>query len=115
MSKFPEYISKELTQPDRNFDMVDSDKESDEEDDYDMSELVKMTANSKTWSDILVNKNDIKNTIKKNNIKNTIKNNIKKNELFSSTIKIRQFNPRYPPPDKYKKHFKLTINDFPAL
>ena len=69
MSNFPQYVSKELIQPNRNFDMIDSEKEDEEEDDYDMNELVKMTANIKTWSDVL--------TLDKNkSIKKNIKNNI---------------------------------------
>jgi hypothetical protein len=85
----------------------------DEEDDYDMEYITKLTIKSTTLNDTLApkqNKNKVIDIIPVNLI------NINKNEHIS-----RKFNPRFPPPDKYKKFknenniFKFNDVEFPTL
>ncbi len=95
----------ELIQPDRNFPISDEE----EEDEYDMYELSKLTIKNKTTDD-LFNKNkiiDIKKIPEKTPEKKSINNKIF-SDLFIKKNNInekRKFNPRLPPPDKYKKKY----------
>ncbi len=106
----------ELVQPSRDFPISDNDDE--EEEEYDMYELAKLTIKNKTVDEFFEVKEKIKNP-EKNNSKN--KNVIKQNEIKKPIEKkgIRKFNPRLPPPDKYNKtnknSFNFNINDFPSL
>ncbi len=109
----------ELVQPSRDFPINDEENE-EEEYDYDMYELTKLTMNK--TSDDLFNTNLVKNKKEKeNNIKKEkIVNSIWKNENKEvKNTRIRKFNPRLPPPNKYNKNnknmFYLNMKDFPSL
>jgi hypothetical protein len=108
----------ELVQPNRDFPISDEE----EEDDYDMYELSKLTINKQISYDFKESKNEkieeIKsNENKRNSNKKVILNikNIKNNNVNEK----RKFNPRLPPPQKYKNNnkfnFKFNSNDFPTL
>ena len=119
-----EVDNEELIQPSRDFPPSDEDNEEGEEEyDYDMYELTKLTMN-KTSDDLFItdsvkNKQtiDINNDTKKEVKIHKVVNSIWDKEVKKSTI--RKFNPRLPPPNKYNKHnknnFNLNINDFPSL
>jgi hypothetical protein len=105
----------ELVQPSRDFPISDDNEE--EEDEYAMYELRKLTMN-KTSDDLFSNnvvKNKKENNIKKEKIITSIWNNEDK-EIKKT---VRKFNPRLPPPNKYNKNnknnFNLNMKDFPSL
>ncbi len=109
----------ELIQPSRDFPISDEENE-EEEYDYDMFELTKLTIN-KTSDDLfntnlVKNKKEKENNIKKEKVVNSIWNN--QNKVVKNT-NIRKFNPRLPPPNKYNKNnkniFNLNMIDFPSL
>ncbi len=101
-------------QPNRDFPI--SDDENDEEEEYDMDSIIQLTlSKSNKWTDLFNKKEpDIKNI--KPKINNSINNNIKNLSIYEK----RKFNPRLPPPDKYKKNglineYKHNDNEFPIL
>ncbi len=106
-------------QPSRDF--PPSDNEEEEEEEYDMDEIRKLTVNQhNTWSDIF--KNEQKDTSKLNiSNKNIFKSSSSINTIKNlQTYEKRKFNPRLPPPDKYKKNnssnnYRLNKNEFPIL
>ncbi len=85
-----------LNQPNRDF--PPSEEEDEEDEDYDMDSIRQLTLSKTTsWSDVITKKEPSK-------IQNNINyKNIKKNILLPKYEK-RKFNPRLPPPDKYKKN-----------
>ncbi len=109
-------------QPNRDFPPSDNEEDIEEED-YDMDEIRQLTINqSNTWADIF------KETSKSNGLNTNVLNiNVSKPKVSSSinniknfhTYEKRKFNPRLPPPDKYKKftsnNYKLNKNEFPIL
>jgi hypothetical protein len=108
----------ELSQPNRDFPISDNEEESEEEE-YDMYELAKLTAN-KSMADDLFKKEDktIKDSIKEPlKLPQKTQLNIKTEQLVKQK---RKFNPRLPPPNKYNKrnnnlNIKLNLSDFPSL
>ena len=116
-----EVDNEELIQPSRDFPPSDEESEEGEEDyDYDMCELTKLTMN-KTSDDLFIG-NSVKIKKETNEIKGDIKKEKKVNSIWDKEVKkstIRKFNPRLPPPNKYNKHnknsFNLNIKDFPSL
>jgi hypothetical protein len=109
-----------LIQPSRDFPISNEENENEEEYEYDMYELTKLTMNN--TSDDLFNTNLVKN--KKDFNEHKIENKKEKviNSILDKIVKkinVRKFNPRLPPPNKYKKNYKnnfnLDIKDFPSL
>jgi hypothetical protein len=109
------------SQPNRDFPPSDDDESGEE--DYDMDNIRAVMANHSkvnTWSDIFKN-NDVIDNKKPNNIsKPKISNSINNNIKNLQTYEKRKFNPRLPPPDKYKKYnssygYKINNNEFPIL
>ena len=104
----------ELVQPSR--DMPESEDE-EEDDEYDMDEIRRLTAKSSTLFIDNIKEKPINKTIIKP-INKLINKSINKpiNKLINEK---RQFNPRLPSPNKYKKiynnNFKLNNNEFPSL
>jgi hypothetical protein len=102
----------ELVQPNRDFPI--SEDEENEEEEYDMYELTQLTINKQT-------SNDLFNIKEEKPIETIIKKEIKIQNVVKKEIKYtkRKFNPRLPPPDKYKRKndnkFVLNLNDFPIL
>jgi hypothetical protein len=110
-------------QPNRDFPPSDEENESYEED-YDMDSIRQLTIiNSKpnTWADMFsdkekeTKKQPISKPNNNNNIHN-IHNILMKNKAYEK----RKFNPRLPPPEKYKKssltnNYKINENEFPTL
>ncbi len=101
----------ELVQPDRDFPISDNE----EEDEYDMYELSKLTIKNKTTDDLFSKQDNVNINNKKifSDLFSKKKDNININkkifsDLFSKKNNInekRKFNPRLPPPDKYKKKY----------
>ena len=92
----------ELIQPERDFPISDEEEEDDE---YDMYELSQLTIKTDITNDLFNKKDDnnkiINNKKKENNNKKIFSDLfIKKNNINEK----RKFNPRLPPPDKYKKY-----------
>ena len=115
----------ELIQPSRDFPISDDNEE--EEDEYDMYELAKLTINKNTSDDFFQTKADKsdksenKKEVKKENVKIDKKINMN-NYVWNKEVKkveTRKFNPRLPSPDKYNKNNKTFLNfnmkDFPSL
>lgn len=113
-------------QPNRDFPPSDDEEELDDE--YDMDEIRQLTIRqsalnqSNTWAGMF--KNEHKEPTKLNILNKNVSrhkipcsiNNIKNLQTYEK----RKFNPRLPPPDKYKKHnsstnYKLNQNEFPTL
>ncbi len=97
----------ELVQPSRDFPISENEEEN-EEDDYDMYELSRMTINKHDDDLFQSNKsNKIEKTVKKS-IDKLPTNNKKKNLFLIKKENInqkRKFSPRLPPPEKYKKNY----------
>ena len=105
--------NEELIQPDRDF-PPSEDENDEEEEEYDMESIRQLTISKSntSWADIF-NKSDNKTDNKLNKEHSSLSKN-KKNilNIFTPQYEKRKFNPRLPPPDKYKK---INENEFPKL
>jgi hypothetical protein len=108
-------------QPNRDFPPSDEEDDNNSEEEYDMDNIRQLTINnckSNLWTDIFKPEDKVEK--KPSNIltpkTSNLINNIKDLQIYEK----RKFNPRLPPPDKYKKYnssngYKINKNEFPTL
>ncbi len=108
----------ELVQPNRDFPISDEEnsEEEYEDEEFDMYELAKKTANNMT-DDFFVKEE--KKVIDKPLQVSFISPKISESKQEYKQLVKRKFNPRLPPPNKYNKindnKFNLNLKDFPTL
>ncbi len=107
----------ELIQPNRDFPISDEENSEEYEDEeFDMYELAKKTANNMT-DDFFVKEE--KKVIDKPLQVSFISPKISEPKQEYKQLVKRKFNPRLPPPNKYNKindnKFNLNLKDFPTL